>query len=193
MTTLYCSNALVQQRHCKVPMIFIVSLLLFLQPARADYHFVASESFKHVDRILFNGKLVNETGDPLSGCTITEKGGKVTSQSKADGSFSIEVSGPNAVLVVTYVGYETQEIKVGNLNNLTITLSPSASSLDQVVVVGYSSQKKAILSRVPIFSRRLFPTCLRQWWVVFLVCWLFSEVVNRVMMKQHCAYVELVL
>ena len=125
---------------------FIVSMLLCLSSAQANHRMEAFGNFKNVDRILFSGKLVNEIGEPLSGCTISEKGGKATSQSKADGSFSIEVSGPNAVLVVTYVGYETQEVKVGNLNNLTITLSPSASSLDQVVVVGYSSQKKATVT-----------------------------------------------
>lgn len=97
-------------------------------------------------KLVFTGKLVNERGETLSGCSITEKGTSNTVQSKLDGSFSIEVAGPGAVLVISYVGYDTKEIVAGNLSGTNITLSLSSSSLDQVVVVGYASQKKATVT-----------------------------------------------
>lgn len=102
---------------------------------------------KHASfKVPFNAKLVNEKGEPLSGCSITEKGTTNSVQSKSDGSFSIDVSGASSVLIISYVGYETKEITVGQTNGTTIALSIAAGSLDQVVVVGYSSQKKATVT-----------------------------------------------
>jgi TonB-linked SusC/RagA family outer membrane protein len=63
-----------------------------------------------------------------------------------DGSFSIDIAGPASTLIVSYIGYETLEVKVGNLSNFNLTLSPTASNMDQVVVVGYASQKKATVT-----------------------------------------------
>jgi TonB-linked SusC/RagA family outer membrane protein len=97
-------------------------------------------------RMTIKGSLTNERGEPLSGCTISEKGTQRTAQSAMDGSFSIEVDGPASILIVSYIGYETLEVKVGNLSNFNLTLSPSASNMDQVVVVGYASQKKATIT-----------------------------------------------
>ena len=96
--------------------------------------------------IIFSGKLLNDKGDPIVGCTISEKGKNNSVQSRQDGSFSITVQSVTSVIVITSVGYETMEVTVGNSNNLNITLNTSASSLDQVVVVGYSSQKKATVT-----------------------------------------------
>ena len=98
------------------------------------------------DKIVFTGKLVDEKGSPLSGCTISEKGAQNSVQSKADGSFSIKVAGSSSVLVISYVGYDTKEIAVGSTNGITITLALSSSSLDQVVIVGYATQKKATVT-----------------------------------------------
>ena len=99
-----------------------------------------------VSRIVFSGRLVNDKGELLGGCTITEKGTTNAVQSKADGTFSIEVAGPASVLQISYVGYESRDFVVGNMTGSTITLTPSSSSLDQVVVVGYASQKKATVT-----------------------------------------------
>ena len=146
MTPQFRRNPIGQLSDLKMLLIFIMSAFFISSSAHAEKFNVSSSTFQKTDRILFTAKLLNEKGEPMAGCTINEKGGKATTQSKTDGSFSIDVSGPNATLVISYVGYETQEIKVGKLNNLTITMSLSASSLDQVVVVGYSSQKKATVT-----------------------------------------------
>lgn len=137
----------VAQRRKINPLIFfffVVSMNFF--PAQAFHHFNSDGFVADAMRNTIKGKLLNERGEPLAGCTITEKGTKNTTQSGADGSFSIDVQGPASVIVITYVGYESQEVKVGNLSNYNITLVPSASNMDQVVVVGYSSQKKATVT-----------------------------------------------
>ena len=79
---------------------------------------------------------------PLMGATISVKGGTRTAVSDSKGSFTITVPGNNSVLVVSYVGYETQELAVRNSTSITISLSPSSAELNQVVVVGYGTQRK---------------------------------------------------
>jgi TonB-linked SusC/RagA family outer membrane protein len=78
----------------------------------------------------------------LSGATITLKGTSTNTVSDADGAFSLNVPDNNSVLVVTYVGYATQEIIVGNRTSIEILLQSSAADLGEVVVVGYGTQNK---------------------------------------------------
>ena len=126
--------------------IFIfATLLCFLQTHAVPRNSFSGFGFTNL-RTIIKGKLLNERGEPLTGCTVSEKGTQNFSQSAADGSFTIDVAGPSSIIIISYVGYETQEVKVGSLNNYTITLVPSASNMDQVVVVGYSSQKKATVT-----------------------------------------------
>ena len=124
--------------------IFATQLCLFQAQAFSGNNFY-DLGFKNLKTVI-KGKLLNERGEPLAGCTVSEKGTQNFSQSAADGSFTIDVAGQSSIIIISYVGYETQEVKVGSLNNYTITLVPSASNMDQVVVVGYSSQKKATVT-----------------------------------------------
>src|SRR5690606_30305075 len=76
-----------------------------------------------------------------------EKGTQKRTVSASDGTFSIDVTDQNAVLVFSYVGYTSQEVQVGNKRILQIVLSPSQSNtLDEVVVIGYGSVKKSDLT-----------------------------------------------
>src|SRR5882672_2226867 len=59
------------------------------------------------------GKVLNEGGDPLEGATVQEKGTNGGARTKGDGSFSLRVSGPDAVLVISYIGFFQQEMSVG--------------------------------------------------------------------------------
>lgn len=137
----------VSQRRKINPLIFLFfAASMNFYPAQAFHHFNSDGFAANAMRNTIKGKLLNERGEALAGCTVTEKGTKNSTQSGADGSFSIDVQGPSSIIVISYVGYESQEVKVGNLNNYNITLVPSASNMDQVVVVGYSSQKKATVT-----------------------------------------------
>lgn len=89
------------------------------------------------------GTILDEDGNPLPGAGITVKGGSGSVITDTNGTFTISVPDDNAVLVVKYIGYETQEILVGTKTRLEVKLVASASSLSQVVVVGYGSQRKS--------------------------------------------------
>jgi TonB-linked SusC/RagA family outer membrane protein len=89
------------------------------------------------------GKVVgSDDSQPIAGATVLIKGnttnGAITA---ADGTFKLS-AGPNAVLVVSYIGYQLQEIPVGNQTTFNISLIPSSTTLGEVVVTGYSSERK---------------------------------------------------
>lgn len=91
------------------------------------------------------GKVIDEsTAEPLPGVTITVKNSNVSVLTDVDGKFSINV-GKGKTLVVTFVGYATKEVSVSG-NAIDISLSKSDKALDEVVVVGYGSTKKATLT-----------------------------------------------
>jgi iron complex outermembrane receptor protein len=81
-------------------------------------------------------------GRGLMGATINVKGTLVNSVSGQDGAFSIIVPDDNSVLVISYIGYESQEVPVGSSISLTISLQPTNGDLGEVVVVGYGTQSK---------------------------------------------------
>jgi len=92
--------------------------------------------------IRVTGSVTGSNGAPLSGVSVTIRGtsnGTVTDEA---GNFAITVPGESSVLVFSSVGFATQEITVGSRTSLSITLEASASLMDQVVVVGYGTQRK---------------------------------------------------
>jgi TonB-linked SusC/RagA family outer membrane protein len=91
------------------------------------------------------GTVTDSKGEPIIGANIMEKGASNGSVSDLDGKFSLSVPG-DAVLQVSYIGYLTQEIAVGNQTSLKITLREDTQALEEVVVVGYGTQKKVNLS-----------------------------------------------
>lgn len=86
------------------------------------------------------GKICDVNGEPLIGASIQVKGTAIGSITDIDGNYSLEV--PNdAVLVISYIGYTSQEIPVGVKNVVNIALKEDTEVLDEVVVVGYGVQK----------------------------------------------------
>jgi TonB-linked SusC/RagA family outer membrane protein len=81
----------------------------------------------------------------LQGATISVKGTATSTQTDANGRFTINAA-PNATLVITSVGYLTQELSVGNKSSINVKLSSSAQQLNEVVVVGYGTQKRATVT-----------------------------------------------
>src|SRR3990170_2849325 len=81
----------------------------------------------------------------IAGATVQVKGSKVAVQTNPDGSFSINAS-PNNTLVVSSIGYTTEEVRVGNTANLLIQLKSEAQQMSDVVVVGYGTQRKATIT-----------------------------------------------
>lgn len=92
------------------------------------------------------GQVADESGNPIAGATVTIKGTNRSSLTDESGNFQLRVDGSNIVLVITYVGYEPQEIVVGAQTELSILLSQSVSNLSEVIVVGFGTQKKENLT-----------------------------------------------
>ena len=88
---------------------------------------------------------VADAEGPIIGATVVEKGTNNAVITDLDGNYTINVR-PGATLVITYVGYKTMEVPVGNRSQITTTLSSDDKSLDEVVVVGYGVQKKKLVT-----------------------------------------------
>nr|WP_294899022.1 TonB-dependent receptor [uncultured Pedobacter sp.] len=92
------------------------------------------------------GKVIEKTNEPLPGVAVENQTTKKVTQTDLNGNFSMAGS-PGDVLKVSYVGYISQTIKIGPAtNNLTITLIADTKSLDEVVVIGYGTQKRSNIS-----------------------------------------------
>ncbi|AHF16204.1 SusC/RagA family TonB-linked outer membrane protein [Niabella soli] len=94
--------------------------------------------------IKVSGMVSDASGQPLTGATINEKGTARTVQTK-DGRYSIQAA-PNAVLVISHVGYEAKEVAINNRQKIDVSLQEQDKSLDQVVVIGYGTQKRKDLT-----------------------------------------------
>lgn len=92
--------------------------------------------------IRVSGKVTGTGGAALAGVSITIRGTSTGAVTDEAGNYAIIVPDENAVLVFSYVGYTAQEVTVGNRTTINVSLVASASQLDQVVVVGYGTQRK---------------------------------------------------
>lgn len=92
------------------------------------------------------GTIVDERGEALIGVNVLEKGTTNGTITDFDGRFSLNLSSRDAVLVVSYIGYKTQEITTNGRTEIKLTLLEDSETLDEVVVVGYGTQKKVNLT-----------------------------------------------
>ena len=88
------------------------------------------------------GKITSQDGTPLSGASVIVSGKKTGETTAADGSFSIKVPDNTKDLKVSFIGFETQTIPVAGQNSISVSLKPSNTSLNEIVVTGYGSQRK---------------------------------------------------
>ena len=93
--------------------------------------------------VTVKGKVADQTGTPVVGAAIVEVGTSNGVFSDADGLFAINVSSQASVLRFTLIGFATTEVTVGNQTFLNVTMEEETSFLDDVVLIGYGSQKKA--------------------------------------------------
>lgn len=88
------------------------------------------------------GKITTQTDNqPIAGATIQEKGTTNATTSASDGSFAITVSN-KATLIITYIGYTPQEVQVNGRNNVSVTLQSAIGGMNEVVVIGYGTQRR---------------------------------------------------
>lgn len=94
---------------------------------------------------IIKGTVIDQSGTPIIGANVVVKGTTNGTITDMDGNFSLEAEA-GSILEVTYVGYISQEIKIGNNKNLSIAMKEDSEALDELVVVGYGSQKKVNLT-----------------------------------------------
>lgn len=92
-----------------------------------------------------NGTVKDQNGEPVIGANVSVKGTTVGTITDVDGNFTLDVP-DNAVILVSYIGYVPQEVKSGNKNLFNIILREDSQSLDEIVIVGYGTQKKVNLT-----------------------------------------------
>ena len=106
----------------------------------------AETSSQAQQEIVVTGTVSDENGTTLPGANIMVKGTTVGAISDLNGEFQVTVPDAQTVLVISYVGYSTQEIAVGNQTTINITLVPDLAALDEVVVIGYGTSTKRDLT-----------------------------------------------
>lgn len=82
------------------------------------------------------------TGQPLPGANVTIQGTQTGTTTDVEGEYELEVPGPDAVLVFSFVGYQTQEVEVGDQTVIDVSLQEEVGQLDEVVVTGYDTQQR---------------------------------------------------
>lgn len=113
----------------------LILMLIFLWPA----------TIKAQTQVL-KGKVTGETGEALPGVTVLLKGTSNGAATDATGSYSLNLAVKSGTLVFSFIGYQTKEVAFNNQTTLNVSLAPDAKALEEVVVVGYGTQKKATLT-----------------------------------------------
>lgn len=110
------------------------------------------KNFTYVDEIfvaprqkLVNGRIIDKNGESIPGANVLAKGSNVAVQTDVDGNFSINVSDDVTTLVISFVGMETQEVIIGK-SPLIIVLKEQGQQLEDVVIVGFGTQKRKDLT-----------------------------------------------
>lgn len=101
---------------------------------------------KHRMVINVSGTVKDQKGEPLIGVNVIVKGKNQGASTDFEGNFSLEDINENATLVFSYIGYQTQEVAINGRSNIDVTLIEDSQTLDEVVVVGYGTQKKRDLT-----------------------------------------------
>ncbi|WP_320111218.1 TonB-dependent receptor [Draconibacterium orientale] len=127
----------------KIPLFFLVLLLGFNLSVQAQ------------NAIDIRGVVSDASGDPLPGVNIVIKGTLQGTLTDPDGNYKITVPGNDAVLVFSFIGYNSQEITVGNQSAINVSLKEDLKQLDEVVVIGYGSvARKDVTTAVSTVSTK---------------------------------------
>ena len=113
-----------------------------VQASNGEANSLIATSVQQTKKVTGN---ISDSMGPLIGATIKEKGTGNGVVTDLDGNFSINVK-PGATLVISYVGYNTKEVVVGNQTNIKVSMEEEGHSLNDVVVIGYGTQRKEAIT-----------------------------------------------
>ena len=121
--------------------VYVICFLLIFSEAFAS-NFNPGTILESVDfQQTIQGKVLDETGLPLPGVTVQIKGSSKGTITNFDGEFTLRVPDQDAILVFSFLGYKSKEVSVESQSTFEITMVPDSESLNEVVVVGYGTQK----------------------------------------------------
>ncbi len=107
---------------------------------------LSANAAKQIEKTI-SGKLTDAAdGTPLIGANVVEKGTTNGTVTDADGKYKLSVADNATTLIFSYIGYETQEVEIGNQSVIDLAMTPDLTQLEEIVVVGYGSVKKSDLT-----------------------------------------------
>ncbi|MEJ5960943.1 SusC/RagA family TonB-linked outer membrane protein [Pedobacter immunditicola] len=124
----------------------LLNVLLRKAKLTAVFFFLAILQVSAADPITVSGTVTDSQGQPIPGVSIRVKGTTQGVVGDADGKYTVNVADQNATLVFSYLNYTTKEVVVGTQKIINVSLTESTELLNEVVVVGYGTQKKVNLS-----------------------------------------------
>ncbi|MDR2775600.1 MAG: TonB-dependent receptor [Tannerella sp.] len=126
----------------------LTSLLAYtgLKYKKLDNNLIVISTSELLENINVTGSVTDASGEPVIGANVIVKGTTIGTTTDADGNFTLSVPNNDAVLAFSYIGYATQEIKVGRQRTFRIVLQEDNMVLDEVVVVAYGTAKKKDLT-----------------------------------------------
>ena len=131
----------------------IMAIMLLTSEAKAGNSYSLLPSWPNENtspsgppQVVITGTVTDETGLPMPEVNVIEKGTYNADVTDAKGEFLIKVSSLNAVLQFSFVGYMTKEIKLDGKSVINIQMEPEVSVIEDVVIVGYGTQKKTTIS-----------------------------------------------
>lgn len=125
----------------------LMSTTVFAATGAENVNVFFEKNSKKLD-VTLKGKITDDKGETLVGVVIKVKGTSLVTTTDANGAFSINIPSTvtDPILVVTYVGYVTQEVPVSGKTTIAVQLKSSINDLDEVVIVGYNAVKKSDLT-----------------------------------------------
>jgi len=109
-----------------------------------------------------SGRIIGDDGKPIAGATISAKGSNAATQTNEEGAFSLSIPNNSNTLVISSVGFQQQEVTIGSQSSFNVSLKTLTSSLSEVVVTGYSTQRRKDITGsvavVDVNSLRQIPT-----------------------------------
>src|SRR5690606_32959401 len=105
-----------------------------------------SQILGYANLAMVSGIVTDESGVPLPGVNIFIKGTSIGTTTDVAGSYSLNVEDPDAILVFSFIGFQMQEVSVDSRTEINVTLQQDVQALEEVVVVGYGTQRKSDLT-----------------------------------------------
>jgi TonB-linked SusC/RagA family outer membrane protein len=137
-----CHNFLKKSKRLAIPVAVFYSVLLFSNQTI----YAQTVAIEQNVGTPIKGRVTGEDRKPLEGVSVQVKGSAVGTLTNANGEFQLSTSSKNAVLVFSFVGMEPQELAIGSKQEVTVSLTPVAVQQQEVVVVGYGTQKKQAIT-----------------------------------------------